>query len=307
MLDDASRRALFSAPLITDEFKPAAALVQADFAARSHQGRASRENDDHYLVLRLGRYEETLFTSLSSRDVPSRFDEYGYAAVVADGIGGGGAGAMAARLAISTLTDLHRRTGHWDMRIEPEIASEIVNRSEWLYHRTHEAVLRWYRAHLDVGRMAATLTGMYSAGRDLFVANVGHSRCYLFRGGRLSQLTRDDTLRERLSIGSYPTPIGQGLEDPPHVLTDAIGADGAGPRVIVEHFLLEDDDAILLCTNGLTDVASEDTIADILASKRTPDEQSKLLVETALANGGTDNVTVVVASYRFLETLEPGW
>ena len=98
MLDDVNRRALFSAPLAMDEFKPASALVRADFAARSHQGRASSENDDHYLVLRLGHYEETLFTSLSSRDVPSRFDEYGYAAVVADGIGGGGAGAMAARI-----------------------------------------------------------------------------------------------------------------------------------------------------------------------------------------------------------------
>ena len=155
--------------------------------------------------------------------------------------------------------------------------------------------------------MAATLTGVYSAGRDLFVANVGHSRCYLFRSGRLSQLTRDDTLRERLSSGAHPTPIGQGLEDPPHVLTDSIGADGAGPHVIVEHFRLEDDDAILLCTNGLTDVVSEDAIADILASKRSPDEQSKLLEEAALASGGTDDVTVVVASYHFLEMLEQPW
>lgn len=307
MLDDTNRRALFSAPLGTDEFTPASALVQADVAARSHQGRSASENDDHYLVLRLGRYEETLFTSLSSRDVPQRLNEYAYAAVVADGIGGGGAGAMAARLAISTLADLQRRTGQWDMRIEPDVASEIVNRSRWLYIRTHETVLDWYRAHLDVGRMAATLTGVYSAGSDLFVANVGHSRCYLLRRGRLQQLTRDQTLRVRLSTGAYPTPVGQGLEDPPHVLTDSIGADGDGPDVIVEHFRLEDDDTVLLCTNGLTDVAADDTIADILASKRTAHEHAELLVETALANGGTDNVTVVVASYHFLEMLDPTW
>ena len=307
MLDDTNRRALFSAPLGTDDFTPASALVRADVAARSHQGRASSENDDHYLVLRLGRYEETLFSSLSSRDVPRRLDEYAYAAVIADGIGAGGADAMAARLAISTLADLQLRTGPWEMRIEPDVASEIVDRSRWLYLRTHEAVLRWYRAHLDVGRMAATLTGVYSAGSDLFVANVGHSRCYLLRRGHLSQLTRDQTLRERLSTGAYPTPVGQGLEDPPHVLTDSIGSDGNGPDVIVEHFRLEDDDTVLLCTNGLTDVAPDDTIADILASKRTPHEHSELLVETALANGGTDNVTVVVASYHFLELLDPTW
>src|SRR5262245_6931669 len=107
--DSALRRVLFSAALHTDEIKPASAVVRADLAARSHRGRVSNENDDHYLVLRLGRSEETLFTSLVDLDIPRRFDEYAYAAVVSDGIGANGAGAVAARLAISTLARLELR------------------------------------------------------------------------------------------------------------------------------------------------------------------------------------------------------
>jgi protein phosphatase len=262
----------------------------------------AKGNDDHFLVVRLGRYEETLFTSLTDVDVPRRFDEYAYAAAVADGIGSNGAGAMAARLAISTLAQLGLRLGEWEMRIDPEIAAEIIERSQWLYRRTHETVVRWYRAHLEIGRMAATLTGMYSAGSDLFVANVGHSRCYLFRRGLLTQLTRDQTLRERFTNGAQPVPVTRGLEDGGHLLTNSIGGDGEVPGVMVEHFRLEPDDCVLLCTNGLTDMVSDDDIAETLAARRTPTEHCDQLVDAALANGGTDNVTVVVANYETRES-----
>ena len=296
-LDLVARRALLSSALGTDDFAPASALVRADLAARSHQG-ALKSNEDHYLVLRLGRYEETLFTSLATTDVPRRFDEYAFAGVVADGIGRDGAGAMAARLAISTLAHLHLRLGSWTMRVDPMVASEIMDRGRWLYRRTHEAVLAWYHAHANVGRMAATMTAVYSAGTTLFVAHVGHSRCYLFRKGLLTQLTRDQTLRERLAESRQPTSVGQGIEDGEHILTSAIGADAETPRIIVEQFRLEDGDTLLLCTNGLTDMVTDEEIADTLASPRTPEEQCSLLVDAALTNGGHDNVTVVLANYH---------
>jgi len=297
-LDEASRRKLFATALLTDDFEPASALVRADIAARSDRGRIVKDNDDHYLVVRLGRSEETLQTSLTRRDVPYRFDEYAYAAVVADGIGGDGAGAVAARLAVSTLAQLELRFGQWNMRIDPEVAADIMDRSRWFYDRAHEVVRRWHGAHQEVGRIAAAVTAAYSAGNDLFVAHVGHCRCYLSRDGMLTQLTRDQTLRAQLAATPQPTPVARALEDVEHILTSAIGAGGNGPGVIVEHFRLADDDALLLCTNGLTDMVPDKDIADTMASRRTPLEQCDLLVDAALANGGTDNVTVIVANYR---------
>lgn len=297
-LKDAKRRQAVSAVLTDEDFHPPAALVRAEFGARSHRGRIQQENDDHYLAVRLVKRQETLLTSLASVDLPSGFEEHAYGAVVADGIGRMGAGSVAARLAINTLVRLAQRFGQWDMRIDPRIASEVIERSEWLYRETHETVQRRSNADTELAGMAATLTGIYSAGTDLFVAHVGHSRCYLFRDGILVQLTHDQTLRERLATAPYPTPVGQAIEDVQHILTNVVGAGVNGPGVIVEHFRLADDDTLLLCTNGLTDMVNDDAIADVLASRRTQSEQCDLLVDLAVANGGEDNATVVLVNYR---------
>jgi len=299
-LEDARRRLLSSA-VTADRFRPAAALVRAEFAARSHHGRTHQANEDHYLVIRLAQHFEPLLTTLASIDLPGGFEEYAYAAVVADGIGRAGAGSVAARLAISTLAHLALRVGRWDLRIDPGSAEEVIQRSEWLYRQAHDAILRQRHDHAELAGMAATLTGIYSVGIDLFVAHVGHTRCYLFRRGLLVQLTRDQTLRERRSTSSHPIPVGQAIEDDQHVLTNVVGAGPSGPGVIVEHFRLADDDTLVLCTNGLTDVVTDEAISDVLASRRTPDEQCDQLVDMALTNGIGDNATVVIANYRVPE------
>jgi serine/threonine protein phosphatase PrpC len=129
-----------------------------------------------------------------------------------------------------------------------------------------------------VGRIAAAVTAVYSAGNDLFVAQAGHCRCYLFRGGMLTQLTRDQTLRARPRATPQPTPVARALEDVEHILTSAIGAGGNGLSVIAEHFRLADDDTPAALHQRLTDMVSDAHIADALASRRTPQEQCDLLV-----------------------------
>jgi protein phosphatase len=294
--DETGRRELFSTAWQSHDFAPPSARVRAEFGARSHRGRVRPENEDHYLVLEFGRHQQTLFTSLSMRDVAKRFEESAYAAVVADGIGGGGSGAVAARVAVSTLLQLAVRFGQWNMRVDPQTAGEIMERLEWLYRRTHEAVLTRRLPHEELSRIATTLTAFHSVGTDLFVTHVGHSRCYLFRNGELTQLTSDHTLRERMAGSPYPAAVGEAMEDLKHILTDLIGA-RTNPDVAVEHFQLAHEDCLLLCTNGLTDMVQDDAIADVLASRRAPAEQCDLLIDLALANGGEDNATVVLAQY----------
>jgi serine/threonine protein phosphatase PrpC len=294
--DEVSRREVFSAALKGAEFQPPSASVRVEFGARSHRGHAHQENEDHYVVLRFGRHLETLLTSLSMSDLAKRFDESAYAAVVADGIGGGGVGAVAARLAVTTLVDLGLQFGKWNMRIDPETIAEMIDRSHFFYRRTHDTVLKQRLGHAELTRMATTLTSMVSVGADLFVTHVGHSRCYLFRNGVLSQLTGDQTLREHFATSQRPASVGQAMDDLQHILTDVIGARSA-PGVTVEHFALVDDDCVLLCTNGLTDMVDDDAIAEVLASRRNAHEQCDLLVDMALAHGGTDNTTVVLAHY----------
>jgi protein phosphatase len=184
------------------------------------------------------------------------------------------------------------------MRIDPRAASDVIERSEWLYRRANETVFQRSQTDPQLAGMAAAVTGIYSVGTDLFVAHVGHTRCYLFRDGVLVQLTRDDTLRERRAVSPHPIPIGRAVEDIAHILTHAVGAGATDSGVAAEHFRLADNDLLLLCTNGLTDVVQDDAIADVLASRRSQGEQCDLLLDLALANGADDNTTVVIASYH---------
>src|SRR5204862_8227214 len=95
------RRAATSVPYSAPEFRPPSAVVRVDVAARSDRGASRASKDDHHLAVRLGRAQETIATSLSDFDIPDAFQEYGYAMLVAAGIGDGGAGSVATPVALS--------------------------------------------------------------------------------------------------------------------------------------------------------------------------------------------------------------
>jgi hypothetical protein len=102
----AERREALSPMLTAEDFRPLSSSVRVEIAARSDRGPSQLCNDDHYLVVRLGRHQETLLTSLSASEVPPRFEECGYAMLVADGLGQGGSGSVASCIAITTVAHL---------------------------------------------------------------------------------------------------------------------------------------------------------------------------------------------------------
>jgi len=299
---DARRRASLAMPFTAPDFRPLSAAVGVDVAARSERGATRSSNDDHYLVIRLERSQETLATSLSSADLPAPFRESGLAMLVADGIGEGGAGSVASRVAISAIAHLALEHGRWNLRVNPDTAMEIMARVELLYGRADAEVFARTRAAAPLSGMSTSLTAAYSAGDSLFVSQVGHSRAYLFRNGVLTQLTRDQTMAGNLAASKRPVPVERSAQDLQHILTDAIGAGGSPPKIDVEQFRLKDGDSVLLCTNGLTDVVDEGGIADVLALPRQPAEQCGQLIEMAQKRETADNVTVVLAQYRVPRT-----
>src|SRR3954463_15050115 len=107
------------------EFPPLSATVQATFGADSRIGRGRSINDDHYAVLRIARNQETLLTSLPDAVIANRFEEYGYAMIVADGLGPPGGGELASHLAIATLVYLIRHFSKWNLRVDDAIAAQI--------------------------------------------------------------------------------------------------------------------------------------------------------------------------------------
>src|SRR5262249_42884887 len=119
--------------LAADVFPPLSATTRVEFAAGSRRLPSHAINEDHYLVSRFGRNQETLLTSLPAGVVPQYFDEYSYAMVVADGMGR--AGEVASRLAIAALLELALRFGQWRVRAEDAAAHDIMERIESFYRQ----------------------------------------------------------------------------------------------------------------------------------------------------------------------------
>ena len=211
-------------PLIEGhEFEFLSSTVKVEFGGLTHRGKVRPVNEDHYLITRLGRDQSTLLSNLPAGDVPEHFQEWGYAMIVADGMGGAARGEEASRLAISTLAQLLLQFGKWNLRINEKVAREVTERAERFYQRVGEAVIEEGRADPSLRGMGTTLIGAFSAGSDLFVCSVGDSRAYLFRRGRLLQLTRDQTYSQLLAdIGQIPQ-HEVSTHHLRHILTDAIG------------------------------------------------------------------------------------
>jgi protein phosphatase len=287
-----TRKRLPLSPLLDhDGFPPPSARVQVEFGARSHAA-SPPESGDHFLIVRLGRNQQTVLTSLPRTEVPLPFNEFGYAMILADG-----AGSAASRLAISAFVHLALHFGKWNVRIDQAIANEVMERAERWYQQIDSIVSAHGRLDGATPGMQTTLTGLYSAGYDCFYAHVGHSRAYLCRKGQLIQLTQDHTVAGRAER-ARPRSLTPPSRDLEHMLTEVIGGPAGALAVDVEHFHLLDGDVVLLCTNGLSDVVDDRQISQVLQRHVTPDEQCEELIEAALRAGARDDATALVARYR---------
>jgi len=276
--------------------RPPSALVRVDLAAVSHPGKVRPNNEDNFLVVRFGRFLETLSTSLPDSDVPREFGDTGYGMVVADGMGGMAAGEVASRLAITLLLNLVLDTPDWIMGRDESDAEEVIRRAARRFGAVNEAIIDQARRQPGLRGMGTTLTMAASVGSDLVIAHVGDSPVYMARGGKLLKLTRDHTVAQEMADHGSTR-----VQDVParfrHVLTHAIGIRETGSDPDIRRFRLAGGDRLLLCTDGLTDMVDDAAIAQELERGASSREVCQALVDLALERGGKDNVTVVVARY----------
>jgi serine/threonine protein phosphatase PrpC len=187
---DTVRRAIVSAPLDVDLFEPLSSATALEIAAASVKGKLRAYNTDHYMAVTFTRGLETVVTSLAEADHPPVFEEHGYALFLADGSGSRGEGAYASRATLSTLAYLAIQYGKWNLRVDKETAAGIKQKIQLLYRLADDA-LRQASRKLPGTTLTTSLTMVTVAGADVFVANVGHSKAFLFREGDLVQLTTD--------------------------------------------------------------------------------------------------------------------
>jgi len=208
--------------------------------------------------------------------------------LVADGMGGHVAGEVASSMAVSTIEECVALL----LRERGRAAGEILKMAlEEANARIHETQL----ARPELAGMGSTVTALLFGDRDYHLAHVGDSRAYLLRGGELHQLTRDHSLVWHL----YENGILRKEELAGHPRKNVITRRSIGPHPQVEIDMdqgpVRDGDLYLLCSDGLSDVVSEERMKAILGSSQmTPQRMSEALVEAANDAGSPDNVTVVV-------------
>ena len=201
---------------------------------------------------------------------------------IADGMGGHAAGEVASKIVISTLEHLDE-----DRRID-DLAGELRDTVIDSNQRIADAVAQ--RKELE--GMGTTLTALRFVGAQVGLVHVGDSRAYLLRSGQLSQITHDDTYVQYLVDSGKLTPDEAKDHPRKSVILRALLGTEVEPDVSIREAI--DGDRYLLCSDGLSDVVSTETIADTLGIDD-PQESADRLVELALRGGGPDNVTVIVA------------
>jgi PPM family protein phosphatase len=280
------------------------ALVRVDLAALSHQGLVRPNNEDHYLVARFGRTLERLLTNLPAHQIPDRSEEVGYSLLVADGMGGAAAGELASQLAISTIVDLALRTPDWIFGTGDRLSERVERRMAERYRQVDAALREEARADPRLFGMGTTMTLACSLGSRLVLGHIGDSRAYLFRDSALHQLTRDHTLVQSLVDAGRVTAEQAAQHPYRHMLTRSLGGNAYQLEGDFQHIELADNDQLLICTDGLTDMVDTREVASVLNSAATANEACDTLVKLALKQGGKDNVTVVLAHYRIPQSAE---
>ncbi|WP_010587277.1 PP2C family protein-serine/threonine phosphatase [Schlesneria paludicola] len=274
-------------------------LVEVDLGGLSDPGKTRPNNEDTFFVARFDRAMQTLMTNLPLGEYPDTSHETGYGMVVADGMGGHAAGEVASRTAVRVLLDLVLQTPDWIMRLDDQWADQIFRRTEQRVQAIQEVLTNDAKEHASLTGMGTTLTLACSVGAELLVAHVGDSRAYLMREGQLRRLTHDQTVAQAMVDAGIISVEDAAQHRMRHALTGVLSTGKGKVPVEFGRFQLADGDQVLLCTDGLTEMISEAALAEVLRQPGTSDKICRTLVNAALQAGGKDNVTVILARYRF--------
>ena len=223
----------------------------------THVGKVRHNNEDSQIVIE-----------------PSTF-------VVADGMGGAQAGEVASKMLVETVKNfLAKNPAPWDENL---LAQAIL--------LANDKILNEARRHEEYQGMGTTATILSIDGERAYFAHVGDSRLYRLRGEAFEQLTEDHSYVEVLIKRGELTHEAARLHPMKNVLIQAVGAI---PELHIDkaRFDVAHGDKFLLCTDGLTNMVEDVTIAEILMTAENPAEA---LVGAALEGGGKDNVSVIVA------------
>jgi PPM family protein phosphatase len=270
-------------------------LTLQSFGA-TDRGKVRDSNQDQFVVATLMR---ALWIEQSSVPQPKiqYADDRAHAFLVADGVGGEQGGEQASALAVGAIEGFLLNALGWLLALDGAADASALRDFQAAVRRADACVHAAAANDPALLGMGTTLTMAYSVGSDLFVAHAGDSRCYLKRAGALHQLTHDDTYVQELVDNGVVSASDAAHHSLRHMITNVVGGSTPGVRIEVHHLIIEPGDLLLVCTDGLTGMLSDARIQTVLEAAPNAEQACTDLIRLANDQGGTDNITVVVARY----------
>lgn len=254
-----------------------------EIASRCHIGRVRSRNEDTSL---------TFVSQAGGTDPLPLFGLF----IVADGMGGHNDGHRASRLVARTVAQ------HIFTRLYASLLQEGPTVQQPVQEAMEEAVTLANKAlaGAETGKeMGTTLTAAVILGSRLFLVHIGDSRAYLMHEGQLSLVTTDHTFVQALQDAGQLTAEEAAIHPSRNLLYRALMGEAMEEPVDVFTRSLPQRGCLMLCSDGLWDAVSEQTIASILGDEIGLQEKAERLLEAALKAGGSDNITVILASFEF--------
>ena len=263
--------------------------VKVTVFGKTDLGRTRDHNEDTFLVADLSSGNSSLLPEVREHEIGPR----GSLFMVADGMGGAAAGELASEMA-TDLIYRHLSTA-W---AEDEDASpaRFAFRMKEAVELANQQIYGYAREHPEVRGMGTTVTAAGVFGEQLYLTQIGDSRGYLVRNGSAIQLTRDQSLMQRLVDAGELTQEEAEQSERRNIILQALGPD---PRVKVDlsHQVLRRGDTLLICSDGLSGLVKREEFADMVATHADLPSLCTSLIDLANERGGPDNITVVAARF----------
>lgn len=262
-------------------------LIEVRAFGMSDLGRVRKNNEDNLAVCNLSTGD----TRQGSFQYDHALGPRGALLMVADGMGGEVCGELASQICVD---EVPRRLLDDLSQLSNITEAQLIALLRKAVHAANERILQEAESNAFYRGMGSTTTAAVLFGKSLLVAQVGDSRAYVIRRGQMTRLTRDQTFLNYLADIGAESSVDVENDPRKNILTQAVGT-SATLDVKVTGTSLCHDDLILLCSDGLYNMVKAAEMLEVVGSDGAIEDRGRLMIEKANANGGVDNITVLMA------------
>jgi PPM family protein phosphatase len=260
------------------------------------KGKVRANNEDQFLIAELTKAMRLWQTSLSEPKLQVG-EERAHLFLVADGMGGHQAGERASALAVAAIEQFMLNSFKWFFGSDGTEAKRVLAQFQSAFSQVDARIVEEAAEHPELTGMGTTVTMALQLGARLCVVHVGDSRAYLHRDGVLHQLTQDHTLMADMVRSGALRPDQVAGHRLRHVITNVVGGPEVGVKVEARALEVQAGDRLLLCSDGLTSMVTDDVIAATLDAEPVPEAAAKTLLARATEGEANDNITLLVVRF----------